>query len=194
MRPVRSRHRWHAPQVRYQRSHVAVAHPIERRVGHHRAKHRTIRAYPKPYRVDDLAVGPGADARGGIWGDIRAIKCSIRSFERPSSSVNRATFSSVTATATSQGKNILATGDKLCLYCLRQLRSTESGHSQNNGEHINDFPHQPSAFLVKVYLLLLRFLAGPAPLCMKKHAASQAEFLGAFDGTGDLLYRMKGAT
>src|SRR5438128_2030094 len=170
MRPVRSRNRWHAPQVRYQRGHVPVAHPIERRIGHHRAKHRTIRAYPKPYRVDDLVVGPFANARCGIWRDISAIKCSIRSFERPPSSVDRSTFSRMTATATSQGKNILATGDKVCLYCLRQPRSTQRGHAQNKREHINDFPHQPSAFLIKVYLLLMRFLASPASPCMEKHA------------------------
>jgi hypothetical protein len=65
----------------------------------------------------------------------------------------------MTATATSQGKNILTPGDKVGLSCLCQPRRPQSGHPQHNGKHINNFPDHPSSLLVKVYLLLMQFLA-----------------------------------
>src|SRR2546422_11593812 len=106
MRLVCPSHCRYATQICHQCGHVLIAHTTERRVRHYWAEHRTIRTHPEPYRVDNLAVGPFADAVGRVWRDIGAIKRTIGGFERPSAGIDWPILGSVTAPATGQGKNI----------------------------------------------------------------------------------------
>lgn len=119
MRLIRLGDRREAPQIGGQCRHIFIAHAVKRRVGHHRTHYRAVRSYPKANGIDELAVGPIADAVSRVGSDIGPVKRAVRGLERSPAGVHLALCRSMATTTSGEGEYVTTTNDEVRSYGLR---------------------------------------------------------------------------
>ena len=119
-----------AAQIGDQGADIGVSHAAQGRIRHDRAHDRAVGTDAESNGVDDLLIGPGADAVVGIGRDIRSVEGAVGGAERPAAGVDRPALGRVTATPAGQGEDVTPARQQVGSRLLGMAGREEPGANQ----------------------------------------------------------------